>query len=68
MAVASPATVSRCGMVYLSTDVLSGLSIIDSFFEVNFLKTLKTDVYQHLLHLSKANYEKCMKFIKKKCG
>ena len=69
LAVASPATVSRCGMVYVDNEVISFVNIIESYFKNHLQLPLNgnKDHIEFLLNLLKVDFPKAIAFIRKKC-
>ena len=69
LAVASPATVSRCGMVYIDNQVIDIFSIVNHYFETHLRELLAPEHFDYLkgLCLSK-NMTKALSFIRKKCS
>jgi dynein heavy chain, axonemal len=63
---ASPATVSRCGMVWVSEDVVTWEDYVDGFFQRNTIAERK-DQQDFLLHLVKNSFRKGYAYIKKFC-
>ena len=63
---ASPATVSRCGMVWVSEEVVTPDDFITSFFEKN---PIVSDLgkLDHLVKLVKSSFKKGYTYIKKYC-
>lgn len=43
LAVASPATVSRCGMVFIDSDVVGYEAIVESYFQKEIFPLLRKD-------------------------
>lgn len=63
---ASPATVSRCGMVWVSEEVISSDDFITSFFMKNKI-ILEESKLAHLVRLVKTSFKKGYAYIKKYC-
>ncbi|KAH3860157.1 hypothetical protein DPMN_023048 [Dreissena polymorpha] len=66
LAVASPATVSRCGMVYIDADELKWMPYVKTWMH-QFQSRLKDEVRQYLLDLFERYVENGLQFVKKKC-
>eukprot|EP01052_Picozoa_sp_SAG31_P011054 SAG31_NODE_617_length_13514_cov_13.659858_2_plen_4275_part_00 len=66
LAVASPATVSRCGMVYMEPETLGWRPIVDAFFENKLPSTLQED-REFLSEIFDWLIPGCCYFIRKNC-
>ncbi|XP_055643505.1 dynein axonemal heavy chain 6 [Toxorhynchites rutilus septentrionalis] len=67
LAQASPATVSRCGMVYLDPLHLGWSPLITSWLNTVQECYLDPDLKEHILVLFKCYFEEMVKYINKKC-
>ncbi|XP_052869496.1 dynein axonemal heavy chain 6 [Anopheles cruzii] len=67
LAQASPATVSRCGMVYLDPLHLGWTSIVRSWLNTVQHLNLDGDLKQHLLTLYERHYAKVTTFVQRNC-
>ncbi|XP_064645339.1 dynein axonemal heavy chain 6-like [Lineus longissimus] len=68
LAVASPATVSRCGMVYVDPDELKWMPYVQTWMETNIKKKLKSEETQeYIMDLFNKYVEEGLKFVNKKC-
>lgn len=65
LAVASPATVSRCGMVYVEPEQLGWRPLRDSW--INALPTCLQEHAQHLFKLFEWILDPCIAFVRKNC-
>ncbi|KAL5020432.1 hypothetical protein ScPMuIL_003324 [Solemya velum] len=66
LAVASPATVSRCGMVYIDPDDLKWLPFVETWM-ISWSNKLKEETRTYLLDLFKRYVEDGLRFVNKKC-
>ncbi|KAK7497834.1 hypothetical protein BaRGS_00010968 [Batillaria attramentaria] len=66
LAVASPATVSRCGMVYLDPDELKWLPYVKTWLN-SWAHKLREDTSEFLLDLFERYMEDGLKFVRRKC-
>uniref|UniRef100_A0A182FSK0 AAA+ ATPase domain-containing protein n=1 Tax=Anopheles albimanus TaxID=7167 RepID=A0A182FSK0_ANOAL len=64
---ASPATVSRCGMVYMDPLHLGWITIVKSWLNTAQNFNLDGDLKQHLLALYEQHYERAIKFVQRNC-
>jgi len=68
LAVASPATVSRCGMVYVPSENLGFKPFVHSFvFKSKHLQTLSDPLKQKLITLFESHLQELLKFKQKNC-
>uniref|UniRef100_A0A5F8HIF6 Dynein axonemal heavy chain 6 n=1 Tax=Monodelphis domestica TaxID=13616 RepID=A0A5F8HIF6_MONDO len=65
--VASPATVSRCGMVFVDPEELKWLPYVLTWKQ-NFLEKLNEETWEYLLNLFNRYVEQGLKFVIKKCS
>ena len=63
LAAASPATVSRCGMVYCNSDILHWRGYVLAW--INTLESWKEEQTDHLIHLFTMFLEKILSFVRK---
>lgn len=66
LAVASPATVSRCGMVYIDADELKWMPYVKTWI-TEVTDKMKDETREYLLELFKRYVEAGLVFVKKKC-
>ncbi|KAJ8313399.1 hypothetical protein KUTeg_009027 [Tegillarca granosa] len=66
LAVASPATVSRCGMVYIDPEELKWMPYVQTWIE-EFSERMKEETKTYLLDLFRRYVEDGLKFVNKKC-
>ncbi|XP_060075174.1 dynein axonemal heavy chain 6-like [Ylistrum balloti] len=66
LAVASPATVSRCGMVFIDPGELKWLPFVQTWI-TNFSEKMKPETSEYLLELFKKYVESGLVFVHKKC-
>ncbi|XP_050398729.1 dynein axonemal heavy chain 6 [Patella vulgata] len=66
LAVASPATVSRCGMVYIDADQLRWMPSVLTWLE-SWKHKLKEETQEYLLDLFKRYIDNGLKFVDRKC-
>ncbi|KAL4466850.1 hypothetical protein ABPG74_010447 [Tetrahymena malaccensis] len=67
LAVASPATVSRCGMVYIDQDVVGYEAIVESYFQKEIFPLLKKDQHKEQLKNNfNISFKKILNHMKKK--
>ncbi|XP_069482525.1 dynein axonemal heavy chain 6 [Ambystoma mexicanum] len=64
--VASPATVSRCGMVYIDSEELKWMPYVETWM-AGLAKNLNSDTKEYLLALFKRYVEDGLRFVTKKC-
>lgn len=69
LAVASPATVSRCGMVFMEPNSMGLSPIIDSWMEIRMTDTflLNNNLVPLLKSLFATYLDKCIEFVRKYC-
>ncbi|KAJ3192416.1 Dynein heavy chain 7, axonemal [Irineochytrium annulatum] len=65
LAVASPATVSRCGMVYLEPERMGWKPLVQSWLES--LDFLPLDLIRYLFQLFDALVSVCLQFVRREC-
>ena len=68
LAVASPATVSRCGMVYVDQSELRWMPYVESWMESKCLSVLPEEVYEYLHGLFVSHVEDGLEFVRKYCS
>ncbi|XP_041356323.1 dynein heavy chain 6, axonemal-like isoform X2 [Gigantopelta aegis] len=66
LAVASPATVSRCGMVYIDSEELKWMPFVKTWLNI-WSEQLREDDRDYLLNLFETYVEDGLRFIHKKC-
>jgi dynein heavy chain len=67
LAVASPATVSRIGVVYVTSSLLGWLPYVQTWAKVTLAPELPAEARDHLLSLFEAYLEPAMAFQRKRC-
>ncbi len=66
LSVASPATVSRCGMVYIDSDVVGYKAIVESYFKKSLSGLIKKeDELENLKNNLLLFLKRALEFIKK---
>ena len=65
--VASPATVSRLGVMYVATNVLGWKPYVSSWIPLAMPKTLSAEVLEHLETMFDLTVPEALKFIRSKC-
>ncbi|XP_041935143.1 dynein heavy chain 6, axonemal [Alosa sapidissima] len=66
LAVASPATVSRCGMVYIDADDLKWMPYVKTWL-AGLSQKLSNDILSYLLDMFELHVEKGLQFVNKRC-
>ena len=67
LAVASPATVSRCGMVYIDPAELGFMPYVRTWAKKHLERKVRPETYEYILQLFERYVQNGINFVKKKC-